>query len=326
MSAQVQQSLVSTIIPVYNRAELIVPSVESVLAQDYRPIEIIIVDDGSSDNTPTVLKKLAAQHSEIQIISQANAGPGAAREVGRIKAAGEFIQYHDSDDLLLPNKFSLQIAALRADPQADVVYGKTQSRTLNSSEVFVCAALKGTGVKRLAMFPLFLRQRWWSTSTPLYRRSVTDIAGPWLETFCEEDWEYDCRIASLGGRLTYVDEFVSITQSHTERLSSGGTTDSTKATHRCLAQQNIFRHACNYMKLKDRPTDIDREDWSIYSKSVFLLSRQCAALGLDEQAKRMFDLSLEALGRKTIQHRLFQFLVSVFGWRGAAQIIVSLGR
>ena len=97
--------LVTTIIPVYNRPCFLREAVASVLAQTYRPIEIIIVDDGSGPETVAVCEELAAAHPEIRILHQENAGPGAARERGRLAARGEFIQYLDSDDRLLPEKF-----------------------------------------------------------------------------------------------------------------------------------------------------------------------------------------------------------------------------
>ena len=73
-------------------------------------------------------------------------------------------------------------------------------------------AWKRTGERISTMFPSFLQSRWWDTSTPLYRREVTDLAGPWLALRNEEDWEYDCRIASKRGRLHYCDTFVSDTR------------------------------------------------------------------------------------------------------------------
>src|ERR1044071_1274968 len=100
------EDLVSTIIPVYNRAGMLREAVESVLAQAYRPIEIIVVNDGSTDDTRCVAEALAATNlNEIRVIHQGNVGPGLAREAGRQAARGEFIQYLDSDDLLLPRKF-----------------------------------------------------------------------------------------------------------------------------------------------------------------------------------------------------------------------------
>src|SRR5437588_4041721 len=104
----VERSLVSTIIPVFNRPALLVEAVASVLAQSYRPIEIIIVDDGSTDATPEVADRLAKQRAGIvRVIHIANGGPGLAREAGRLAARGGYIQHLDSDDLLLPEKFAM---------------------------------------------------------------------------------------------------------------------------------------------------------------------------------------------------------------------------
>ena len=107
------EGLVSTIIPVHNRPALLREAVASVLAQTYRPIEIIVVDDGSTDETGREAEALAEAHPEVHAIHRENGGPGAARETGRLAARGEFIQYLDSDDLLLPTKFELQVAGLR---------------------------------------------------------------------------------------------------------------------------------------------------------------------------------------------------------------------
>jgi len=206
-----QVGLVSTIIPVFNRPDLIVDAVNSVLSQTYRPIEIIVVDDGSTDETVSVLKSLENKHSELRVMTQRNSGPGVARDLGRQNACGEFIQYLDSDDLLLPEKFTLQVDALNQQPNCDLAYGKTEATFIG--EPLKGVALKKTGHKITTMFPLFLRSRWWSTSTPLHRSKVLDKVGSWLPLLNEEDWEYDCRVASLGGRLAYVDEFVSNTRS-----------------------------------------------------------------------------------------------------------------
>jgi glycosyltransferase involved in cell wall biosynthesis len=105
-----QVPLVSTIIPTYNRASLVPEAIDSVLAQTYRHIEIIVIDDGSTDGTLEALKRYGNQ---IQVISQPNAGPAAARNRGIRAAKGELIAFLDSDDLWLPEKLERQVNLLR---------------------------------------------------------------------------------------------------------------------------------------------------------------------------------------------------------------------
>ncbi|MBK8742597.1 MAG: glycosyltransferase family 2 protein [Betaproteobacteria bacterium] len=126
--------LVSIITPVYNRPAQLRDAVQSVLIQDYRPIELIIIDDGSSDDTlASALELSSASPGLISVLTQANTGPGPARERGRLAAKGEFIQYLDSDDVLLPGKFSSQVAALKASPESGVAYGMTRFRHADGS-------------------------------------------------------------------------------------------------------------------------------------------------------------------------------------------------
>src|SRR5262249_23015065 len=210
--------------------------------QTYRSIEVIIVDDGSTDETGREAEALAKAHSEVRAIHRENGGPGAARETGRLAASGEFIQYLDSDDLLLPTKFELQVAGLRRCADCAVSYGKTRFYAIGDRVTDV--AWKRTGERISTMFPSFLQSRWWDTSTPLYRREVTDLAGPWTGLRNEEDWEYDCRVASKCGRLHYCDAFVSDTRvTLGYQLSTAGSSDPEKLRNRAIAHRLILEHA-----------------------------------------------------------------------------------
>lgn len=324
MSLLVQDGLVTTIIPVFNRPILVREAIESVLSQSYKNVEIIVVDDGSTDNTPDVLTELARGEPRVRLFRQLNSGPGVARELGRLNARGEFIQYLDSDDVLLPKKFEVQIDALKLNPMADVCYGKTEQLALRATPNGIAG--RSTGVAHSSMYPSFLRERWWYTSTPLYRRSVVERAGPWSTLMNEEDWEYDCRIASMGGRLAYVDALVSLHRYHDEHLSSDGATDVAKLAHRAMSRARIFQHAKRYMALPDRPADIDVQDWEFFSKYTFLLARQCALAGLSTEARAMTRVSIEARGRKSAQHFMFLKLVKFVGWQKAARTIELMGR
>lgn len=113
------RDLVSVIVPAYNRAHLIVATLESALAQTYTPLEIIVVDDGSSDGTPEVVQRFGAP---VRYVRQSNAGVAAARNRGFAEGRGEFIALLDSDDIWLPWKLEAQVAVLRSHPDIGMVW------------------------------------------------------------------------------------------------------------------------------------------------------------------------------------------------------------
>jgi glycosyltransferase involved in cell wall biosynthesis len=316
------EGLVSTIIPVHNRPLLLREAVASVLAQTYRPVEIIIVDDGSTDETGREAEAVAEAHPEVHVFHRENGGPGAARETGRLAAQGEFIQYLDSDDLLLPTKFELQVAGLRRYGDCAVSYGKTRFYALRDAPTDV--GWKRTGERISTMFPSFLKSRWWDTSTPLYRRAVTDLAGPWTLLRNEEDWEYDCRIASKGVRLHYCNAFVSDTRVVSEyQLSAGGSSDAEKLMNRASAHMLILEHAF--------AARITHETCEMrhFARELFLLARQCGAAGLADEARILFGLAQQSSG--TERSRGIDFLLygagaRLVGWRAMGSITCGLDR
>jgi glycosyltransferase involved in cell wall biosynthesis len=305
----VQSGLVSTIIPVFNRAALLCEAVASVLSQTYRPIEIIIVDDGSTDDTPQAIAALAAAHPEVRALRLDNGGPGLAREAGRSVAQGEFIQYLDSDDLLAPKKFELQVAGLNQHPECDVSYGMT--RFYQIGDVPSNVAWKRTGDLIETMFPAFLESRWWDTSTPLYRRSVVDRAGPWLALRCEEDWEYDCRIARSAGPLHFVRSFVSDTRVHRSYMLSRRGRVPEVLQDQIIARELIFEHA------KAAGVCIAESEMRNFARASFLLARQCGAAGLPAEARIVFKLAKSASDpqrSRGIDLALYETAASLLGW------------
>lgn len=305
------ESLVSTIIPVYNRAALLAEAVESVLSQSYRPIEIIIVDDGSTDDTSEVCDELQRRRpKEVRVVHQPNAGPGPAREAGRRLARGEFIQYLDSDDLLLPEKFCLQVAGLKAHPECGVSYGKTRYRHSDGS--LEESPWKGSGERVETMFPSFLLSRWWDTPTPLYRSSLCELAGPWTDLKLEEDWEYDCRVAAEGARLHYCDEFVAEVRDHEQnRLCKGEALDPVRLAARAQSHALILSHA------KRAGIDESYPEMQHFAREMFLLSRQCGAGGLAEESRNLFALAREASGEARASgwdFKMYRFLAGIIGW------------
>lgn len=313
--------LISVIIPVHNRTAMLREAVASALAQTHRPLEIVIVDDGSTDETASAADALAAGHPEITVIHHSNRGPGLSRETGRLRARGAFLQYLDSDDLLLPRKLELQLAALRAHPECGVAYGRTRYRNAAGEEI--ACTWKNPNQVQETMFPSILLARWWETATPLYRRSVTDAAGPWTELRLEEDWEYDARIASLGTRLAFVDEVVCEHRDHGDnRLSRGAGIDQQRLRWRARAHELIYSHA--------RRAGIGSEtpEMQHFARELFLLARMCGAAGLSSVSRTLFDLARDASGpnRNGGQFRAYRALARIIGWGGAGKVSQLIDR
>ncbi len=113
------QGLVSVVIPTFDRARLCARAVESVLAQTYPHVEVIVVDDGSRDETPQVMEAFG---DRIRYVRQENAGVSAARNRGLGLATGEFVAFLDSDDTWLPWKLEAQVSVMRRYPSVGMVW------------------------------------------------------------------------------------------------------------------------------------------------------------------------------------------------------------
>jgi glycosyltransferase involved in cell wall biosynthesis len=128
------------LIPSYNRGYVLGKSIESVLAQTYRPIEIVVVDDGSTDETRAVVEKFGPA---IRYIYQENAGLAAARNTGLAVARGEFIAFQDSDDIWLPWKLQVQVALMRRLPELALAW--TDMTAVNPAGAVVSQSHLKTG-------------------------------------------------------------------------------------------------------------------------------------------------------------------------------------
>ncbi|HNT56835.1 MAG TPA: glycosyltransferase family A protein [Syntrophales bacterium] len=148
-------SLVTVIIPVYNGRQYLPEAVESALGQTYRPVEVIVIDDGSTDNSLEV----ASRYGSVRVYRQDHGGLGAARNAAMARATGLFLSFLDADDVWLPGKLDLQIRALEADPAVDMVFGHVEEfispelddgarRTLRCQEGPLPGVIAGTMVVR----------------------------------------------------------------------------------------------------------------------------------------------------------------------------------
>ncbi|MEI8357949.1 MAG: hypothetical protein RL698_547 [Pseudomonadota bacterium] len=172
--------LVSIVIPVRNGAGFLAEGIRSVLAQAHRPIEIVVVDDGSTDDSAAIAESLGAP---VRVFRQANAGAPAARNRGIGLACGSILGFLDADDLYAPDKLALQLARLESYPDRDVVIGRSRYLSLVDD---------GLSERRFAVIEedhVALQ-----LGTALFRREVFDRVG-WLDEsllHCD-DWDWFMR-------------------------------------------------------------------------------------------------------------------------------------
>jgi len=114
--------LVSAIMPVYNGEAFLEAALESLLAQDYEPFEVVVCDDGSTDRSAEIL----ACRPSVHVVAQQNRGAAAARNTAVSASSGEFIAFFDADDLWPPNRISLQAQYLLDHPEAGAVLGRQE--------------------------------------------------------------------------------------------------------------------------------------------------------------------------------------------------------
>lgn len=115
--------LLSVILPVYNQGSYLKEAIESVLNQSYSPIELIVIDDGSTDESATSIKS----HKDVRYAYQENAGPAAARNLGISMAKGEYIGFHDADDVCDLNRFKLQMQELLDDTKIKIIFSQIKN-------------------------------------------------------------------------------------------------------------------------------------------------------------------------------------------------------
>ncbi|MEO1377959.1 MAG: glycosyltransferase family A protein [Cyanobacteria bacterium J06635_10] len=123
--------LVTIVLPAYNASEYLAETLKSVLQQTYTNFELLVIDDGSTDDTADIVHNLSQQDSRVKLISQQNQGVSVARNIGINMAQGEFIAFLDADDLWLPNKLTAHIQHLSANPNLGLSFARVEFMTFD---------------------------------------------------------------------------------------------------------------------------------------------------------------------------------------------------
>jgi glycosyltransferase involved in cell wall biosynthesis len=307
--------LVSVIIPTHNRRQLLAEAVNSCLAQTFSDLEVIVVDDGSTDGTGELVRERYARDPRVRYIWQRNSERAFARNCGILAAKGDFVAFLDSDDVWLPNKLEKQMPLFAADPAVNLVHcGYT---VVDDS---------GTKIRDLVhdkdvAGDIFHKMVYWNrvgSLTPVVRRSAIERAGMFcartsLLTF--EDWEFWTRIC-YHSRVAYVAESLAL-----HRVHAGNTERSVSAASYSTFLDEVFR----YVSAEDRPKVAEAA-----ARRFMDLIQQSEQQGNLGEARRTVFAAMACVGPGFLwRHLLFnrRLLANVvLGRKAADSLRLILGR
>ncbi|MGC9318930.1 MAG: glycosyltransferase family 2 protein [Armatimonadota bacterium] len=213
-----QEPLVSAVIPAYNEAEIIGRAIESVRKQTYSNIEIVVVDDGSSDDTAEVVRR---EHPDAVLVQQANKGLSGARNSGVRASSGEYLAFLDADDLWAPTKIERQLGALLGNPEFDWVgtnaVVEIGSRSYPHGPPWR-PRLFELSLPEVLGYPGEMRPV--GSSIMFSTEVFWDVGGYDEELAFAEDMDLFCRLLAAGHRLLYLNEPLYIIHKHPGSHSS----------------------------------------------------------------------------------------------------------
>lgn len=183
---------ISVVIPTYNRASFVCDAVESTLVQSYDDHEIIVVDDGSTDDTK---ERMTAFGGKVRYLAQQNRGPSAARNAGILHAKGDYIAFCDSDDRFLPDKLEKQMCYLREHPTCKFLYTWYYNVNETGKITKLRKPLSCQSREQLQYY-LFTRRFTIRTSTVLIQKECFNTVGLFNEKYWySQDWDMWLRLA-----------------------------------------------------------------------------------------------------------------------------------
>lgn len=207
---------VSIIIPTYNAARFIKETIDSALAQTYSNIEVVIVNDGSTDNTEEVIKDYLSD-KKIIYVKQENGGISKARNRGVANSSGEYIAFLDADDIALLNRITEQVKFFEENPEYGVIYSNFQSFYHSYPEKLL--SYKRIGCAGNILRPL-LHYSFICPSTVMITKSVFVAVGGFDSSFRDaEDWDLWRRLSYSGTLFGYIKKPLVITRLNSNSLS-----------------------------------------------------------------------------------------------------------
>lgn len=310
--------LVSILIPCHNAEAWLASTMESALAQTHRNIEVIVVDDGSTDASAAIAEGFTGRG--VRLVRQSRRGAASARNCALQHANGDYFQFLDADDLLHPEKIALQVTRLGSEPSGRVASGAWGSFFDSPAE----AIFQAEPVWRDSLPIDWLVLSWagggmMHPAAWLTPRTVARSAGPWNEALSlDDDGEYFCRVLLASSGVCFCgDARTYYRRRVTGSVSQGKSREDWKSSHQvcCLVQAETLarensprvRHACALSHLR-------------FAFRAWPYARDLARASLAEARK------LDPLARMPRSGPRFDSIASVIGWRATRTLQHGISR
>ncbi len=214
MTDQAIEPAISIVMPAYNAEKYLADAIESILTQSFKDIEVIVVDDASTDRTLEIAQKFQQQDKRLRyIVLPTNQGVSAARNHGLASAGGEFVCFSDADDLSLPTRLQAQYEALKRNPQIDAVGIRSQVMNADLSQVILpklCPAYHANIVLALFIGDLSI-----VGGAIMVRSELARKAGGWNESLrIGEEGAFFLRLLLCGARFSNIQQMLYIQRKH----------------------------------------------------------------------------------------------------------------
>jgi hypothetical protein len=279
-----ERPLVSVVMPAYNTSPWVASAIRSALSQSVRDIEVLVVDDGSTDDTLAAATQAAAGDPRVRVMTQTNAGPSAARNRAMRLAQGAFFALLDSDDEWAPAFLEAQLAVFARTPSIAIVTANAFNRG---------GTLDGTPYRpirsgeRTLSFVDILREEDAVCIMSVFRRSVYDAVGPFNESLRgNEDYEFWLRAARAGFEIAQTFE----PHAYYRRRPDSASADDLKMAAGILNVFGMIRSQCSTSTERDvvdaQVTRFERALLSLNASAALRSGRYRAAAGYYEQLHR----------------------------------------
>ena len=313
------QPLVSILIPCFNAAPWLGAALDSCLAQTWPRCEIILVDDGSSDDSVRLAR--AYESRGVLVLTQPNRGASAARNAALRSAGGEFIQFLDADDLLAPEKIARQLARAAQAPAGSSFtahWGRFQS---DPTQADYCE----TNALFADLSPVDYLQRYGNRDCMthpaawLVPRAITDAAGPWDESLSlNDDGEYFARVVAASTNILYCRDAISLYRSGLPTsLSAQRSRRHLESAHRAVGLIAAHMIALDHSPaMRTAAANLfQRFAYEYYPAALDLVA------DVERRARSLGGASFAPLGS-----RFFQAARRLVGWKFARRLQVSRSR